>query len=318
DPPDLRIFSEVQSCNIRAGGHCGNYKFSNTCVLDSLLVALHICYCTYGPIRDLFRSDRRMNVLMAFLNAGQYDKAKAYWLINVNLILNEWRFDMNGLVDVWSEVKDHLPMFEELVYAQYYFDEDRSSPAFSIFEELHQKTLRIFQEFGDVKLLGLSYRDPHLVLIHVDGRLDSELPHFIDAYGRTYNLQSVLFSKMTEEVNHMVCCNKVLDRWILYDDNPEKSSFSDFNIQHADFKNEYAIHLAVYVKSDEENYGYVNDEVPFGVPEDGGSVLGARPYFEDIYVEGMYSHRQRNSCTNSCTQKESTDRNKTWWVGLTL
>ena len=32
----------------------------------------------------------------------------------------------------------------------------------------------------------------------------------------------------------------------------------------------------------------------------------------------VYTHSQANSCTKSCTQKESTERNETWWVDLTF
>ncbi|KAL6485698.1 hypothetical protein MHYP_G00050900 [Metynnis hypsauchen] len=277
DFPDPQRFTKALNINVKAGGHYGTYQFTNTCVLDSLLVALYICYISFELIQDLFRCDRRMSVIMTFLSAGRYDQAKAFWLINLNLISDSCRFRMHEEVDVCSKVEDHLPVFDDLVYAKYHYDDDRSSPR--IYDEIHECTLSAFERYGDVKLLG-RYADPHLILVNVDGRMGTAPPLYVNEYNRTFSLQFLLLWKKTERGNHMIGCNKVEDGWILYDNNPEKPSFSDFDIEHADFTNTFVIYLAGYVKSAqaEEIYEYANDTVPFGVPEEGSSAHGARPF----------------------------------------
>ncbi|KAI4898969.1 hypothetical protein NFI96_025887 [Prochilodus magdalenae] len=155
---------------------------------------------------------------------------------------------MHEEVNVWSEVDNHLPMFNDMVCAKYHFDEDRSSPQFS--DYLYQSTLSEFECYGDVKFLGLKYTDPLLILVSVNGCLDSIPPLQIqDIYDRTYELQFLLLCNTSESVNHMTACSKLDDRWVHYDNNPEKLHYEPFNIETADFKKQFVIYLAGYVNT---------------------------------------------------------------------
>ncbi|XP_072551714.1 uncharacterized protein [Salminus brasiliensis] len=273
------LIPDVCRSSVKAGGYYGQYQFINTCVLDSFLVVLLNCYIQNYLIVQIFRSDRTIIAVMTFLCTGQYNKAKALWLIQLNLLSDSCRFNMVDEVNVWSEVGDHLPIFNDLVCANYHFDEDRLSP--QIFDELHQSTISELECLGDVKLLGLNYVDPCCALVNVDGRKDTAPPLSItDKYDRTFELQFLLLCKKNESVNHMVGCFQLEGRWYLYDNNPEKPPFVVFPIEHADFTNEYVIYLAGYVNI--TKHEYVNEEVPFGVPEEGSSVPGTRPFNSPI------------------------------------
>ncbi|XP_072551725.1 uncharacterized protein [Salminus brasiliensis] len=272
------LIPDVCRSSVKAGGHYDQYQFKNTCVLDSLLVALYYCYIRNELIQQLFRCDRTINAVMTFLCTGQHNQAKALWLIQLNLLSDSCRFNMVDEVDVWSEVGDHLPMFNGLVCANYHFDEDRLSP--QITDELHQSTISAFQCLGDVKLLGLNYGDPSCAVVNVDGRKDTAPPLCVtDKYNRIFELQFLLLCKKNESVNHMVGCFQLEGRWYLYDNNPEKPPFVVFPIEHADFTNEYVIYLAGYVNITKHEW----KEVPFGVPEEGSSVPGTRPFNSPIW-----------------------------------
>ncbi|XP_036418629.1 uncharacterized protein LOC118802258 [Colossoma macropomum] len=275
----MPITDASRSC-ISACGQYGTSQIINTCVLDSLLYVLRNCHSKYMAIRELFRCDRTINAIMIFLHMARYNEAKMLWLIQLNLVeFSKCKFTMCEEVDVWSEVEDHLPMFNDLACAKYHFDEDRASPQIS--DDLYQSTLCAFQCCcGDVKILGLSYTDPRLVLVNVNQRLDRAPQLYItDKYGRTFELQFLLLCNKSELVSHMTGCSKREDRWVLYDNNPEKPPFDDFDIENADFKSQYIIHLAGYVNTSQagDKDEYVKDDVPLGFLED-GSDCGTRAF----------------------------------------
>ncbi|XP_066533480.1 uncharacterized protein [Hoplias malabaricus] len=270
DFPDLKTYAEGQSC-LKAGGCYGTYQLLNTCVLDSLLVAILVCYRKYLIIQDLFNSDHILRSTMSFLYMGRPEEAKVFCLIQLNLLSDNCKFFMSGEVDVTSMVDDYLPLFNNLACARYFFDEDRSSPRVS--DEIYQNILSAFVNYGDVKLLGTNYIDPVFIIVNIDGRLDRAPELLIQQYGRTFMLQFMLLCNKIEAPQHMLSCNKEDDGWILCDIRPGGPHITDFDIEKADFKNQYVIYSAGYIKTEEKE-----DEVPFGVPEDGSSAFGARPF----------------------------------------
>ncbi|XP_017553222.1 uncharacterized protein LOC108427519 isoform X2 [Pygocentrus nattereri] len=276
---ELQMITDASRRHISAGGQYGTSQIINTCVLDSLLYVLRNCHSKYMEIRELFRHDRTINAIMIFLHKERYNEAKMLWLIQLKLVSGECRFNICEKVNVWSKVEDHLPMFNDLACAKYHFDEDRASPQIS--DDVYQSTLSAFECCcGDVKFLGLRYTDPRLVLVNVSGRRDRAPQFYItDKYGRTFELQFLLLSNTTEPVKHMTGCSKLEDRWVLYDNNPEKPPFEDFNIENADFTNHFIIYLAGYVNTSQagDKDESLKDDAPLGILED-GSDCGTRVF----------------------------------------
>ncbi|XP_066532965.1 uncharacterized protein [Hoplias malabaricus] len=276
-----KMTTHVWNSHIPAGGCYCRYQLINTCVLDSLLYVLRSAHSKHKCIQELFRCDRTMSAIMIFLYAEKYDQAKVLWLIQLNLLSENCRFFMSEEVDVWSEVEDHLPVFNDMVLARHHYDEGRQSPDIS--ESLYHNTLSVFECYGDVKILGLNCTDFCLILVHVNGRMGTApQSHITDVYGRTYELEFLLLSDNTEPINHMVGCSETVAGWVLYDDNPEKTPMNEFNMENADFLDHLVIHLSGYVNTSKShqgggNGGHLQEYVPFGVPEE-GSQVGTSPF----------------------------------------
>ncbi|XP_036417253.1 uncharacterized protein LOC118801187 [Colossoma macropomum] len=243
--PDLKkLMMEDWKSYIKAGGHYDLYKAENTCVLDSLLVGFHLCYTKFEKIKLLFQSDSIMNAIMIFLDAKKYNEAKVLWLVRLNLMSEDCKFQINfqKVINVWSEVKDHLPMLQELVCSRDHFSE--SGAIHGAADRLQESILREFQPYGEVMTLG-KYGDPCLILVNIDGLMDTAPPLIKDKYGRTFELQFLLLWKRREQTKHMVVCCNLVDRWVLYDNNPSVAPDIDFNAAY--FKKDYPVHLAGYV-----------------------------------------------------------------------
>ncbi|XP_017553159.1 uncharacterized protein LOC108427481 [Pygocentrus nattereri] len=223
----LEITDDWSIC-VKARGRYGSYQFINTCVLDSLLVGLFICHIKFENIHLLLQSDLTLNTIMTYLYAKKHDQAKALWLIHLKLFDDHCKFKMSATVDVWSEVKDHLPMLRKLVCSKDHAE--------------HESIYREFQRYGDVMILAETNGDPSLILVHTDGM--NTAPPFNVKDG-TFELQFLLlWKKMAGK--HMVVCNKLVDRWFLHDS--DELSDRNFSIDCANFRRDYSVYLAAYVK----------------------------------------------------------------------
>nr|XP_055042875.1 uncharacterized protein LOC129429915 [Misgurnus anguillicaudatus] len=253
--------SSADAISLSADGYCGPFKFINMCVTDSLLMASFCLYLKNDQVRSLFSCNSILRAAMVFLGAGKYDKAKACWVfaqfdLAKNMIFqvtitNEFG-NLYFVIDAKSEPKDHLNIFNELVLGTYHFDEDKIS------QEILIKTLSKFEHLGDVRALGMNDKNPAAIIVDVDRRLDTAPPLTVcDDYDRVFKLQFLLMTQKSS-LDHVIVGLFLSDRWVLYDD--LKPTFEDFNIDSADFKDDFVILVA----------GYVNiPNVPFGISEEG-------------------------------------------------
>ncbi|XP_036417068.1 uncharacterized protein LOC118801002 [Colossoma macropomum] len=214
---------------VKAGGHYGSYQFINTCVLDLLLVALYICHIKFENIHLLFQSDFILNSIMNYLYANKRDQAKALRLIHLKLLDDHCKFKTSATVDVWSEAKDHLSMFRQLVCSKDHVE----------IKSIHCE----FQRYGEVTILGKADGDPCLILVNTDGCMNTAPP--LNVKDRTFELQFLLlWRKVTGK--HMVVCSKLVDRWVLHGSN--EVSDRDFSFNRANFRCDYSVYLAGYAK----------------------------------------------------------------------
>ncbi|XP_046878363.1 uncharacterized protein LOC124469236 [Hypomesus transpacificus] len=196
------------------GGSYDTFQFQNTCVLDSLLAGIHCLDMQFPKIQELFSTDRTVNAVLRFMHHGEYNKAKALWLINLSLRSGNNRNFDSQFVSIRGYPGDHLPNFSDLVWATFHYDEDRFSPTSE--DRLMKITLEAFQTYGDVKLLGV--QSAQLVLVYINGRMDSLPPLSVtDDHERTYTLEFLLLGKITSHYNHMVLYTKLIGRWMIFD-----------------------------------------------------------------------------------------------------
>ncbi|XP_028809179.1 uncharacterized protein LOC114763581 [Denticeps clupeoides] len=222
-------------------------QFYNTCVLDSILVSLHILYKKMSVIRSLFKRDRTLHAAIMLLEAKLYEDARCLWLINLQLIGAGFR---RRSLDITSNVSDHLPMFNDLVRARYHYDDDRTSPRLG--GMIYYNTLKSFEDYGDAIAMGPE-ASPVFILINVAGRLESCPPDCItDCYDRCYKLQFLLLGIIEPEFNHMVAAVNLNKRWVLYAaDASGETHFQDFNM--AAGIGDMVVHLAGYVTTKNED-----------------------------------------------------------------
>ncbi|KAL1254711.1 hypothetical protein QQF64_016940 [Cirrhinus molitorella] len=250
----------IDSISLRADGQFGQFKFINMCVPDSFLMALYVCYMQHDCIASLFDSSEKLRAPMVFLGNGKYNEAKASWLFGglycpTFKVTNNRSDNEKHLIDAWSEPKDHLHMFNELVLPK-----DHSS---LLAKQVSEISLSKFEHLGDVHGLGFSDPNPLLVLVDIH-ELDIAPPQFVkDDYDRTFELQFLLLTK-SSALTHILAGLNVFDRWVLYDD--LKLPCDDFNPKCADFKYDFDVHFAGYVNITQDDQ---DRDVPFGVPETG-------------------------------------------------
>ncbi|XP_062323992.1 uncharacterized protein LOC134025127 [Osmerus eperlanus] len=196
------------------GGSYDTFQFQNTCVLDSLLAGIHFLDMQFPQIQELFSTDRTVVAVLRFMHHGEYNKAKALWLINLSLRSGDNRNFDSQFVQIRGYPGDHLPNFSDLVWATFHYDEDRFSPRPE--DPLMKITLKAFQDYGDVKLLGV--QRAQLVLVYIDGRMDTLPPLSVrDDCGRTYTLEFLLLGEITPHDNHMVLYTNLIGRWMIFD-----------------------------------------------------------------------------------------------------
>ncbi|XP_073673140.1 uncharacterized protein [Garra rufa] len=259
--PTRSEYLPIDTVSLRADGQFGPFKFINMCVPDSYLMALYICYTKYECIASLLNSFVKLRAPMVFIRNKMYNEAKACWLFGgldcpTFKVTNDRSDNEKYVIDAWSEPKNHLHMFNELVLPKYH----SSLPA----KQVSQNSLSKFEHLGDVH--GLGFNDPNPLLVLVDTRqlLDIAPPLYVnDDYNRTFELQFLLLTR-TSCFTHILAGLNVFDRWVLYDD--LKLDYDDFNPKCADFKGDFVILSAGYVNITQDDQ---DRDVPFGVSEEG-------------------------------------------------
>ncbi|XP_060762976.1 uncharacterized protein LOC132872264 isoform X2 [Neoarius graeffei] len=132
----------------------GLYQFINTCVPDTLLASFHILYIKHLHIRDLLMSNYFIKILMIKLNGAKYNHARALWIQQL--------VDFNKC-DRFSNIKDHFPVIDKLVYAKVDYHQETPSD-----HPVYKKTLSKFRIFGDLRAMGDPISGPALILVHRD------------------------------------------------------------------------------------------------------------------------------------------------------
>ncbi|XP_072551738.1 uncharacterized protein [Salminus brasiliensis] len=245
----------IHGVYIRADGHFATYQFTNTCVLDSILAAFHVCYIKFQNVRSLLESNVSLKIILAYLNAADYNNAKALWLRQLG------RVPQNNEIDIFGTVKDHFPMFAKLVCAQveYHQETPDDSP-------VYETTVSKFRVLGDVKALGCA-DNPTMILV-VPKTFDTKVqkpPLCVeDGNKKIFQLQFLLLGEGTHMVMSFQFTKKI---WILYDNNPAFRSFRPFNLEQD--LHRYMICWAGYINTTQA------DERKIGIPETGG---GAQPF----------------------------------------
>ncbi len=113
-PFRLECWPNIYSIYLKDGGQFGPIEFINTCVPDSFLMALYICYIHHVHIKSLFNSFEKLRAPMVFFRARMYNEAKASWLFWCNDTVKGSE-NYKYVKDAWSNPKDHLHMFDELI-----------------------------------------------------------------------------------------------------------------------------------------------------------------------------------------------------------
>ncbi|KAG9282425.1 hypothetical protein AMEX_G1087 [Astyanax mexicanus] len=212
---------------------------------------------------------------MIFLDAKKYNEARYLWLIYLNLLNPSCRFKISERIDFRSEVKDHLPVFRDLVCSKVHFSGDET-PLHGMDDILHQSTKRAFEPYGNVMPLGMNYKVPSVILVSKEDGLHTAPPIYVtDMYERTFTLQFLLVWKKQVYEKHMVVCCNMEDRWVLYDNHPDVLP-KDFNYDLEDFRNDYPVYLACYVNITQPGHSNVTD-VPVAEGGVGTSVWDWEP-----------------------------------------
>ncbi|KAB5517142.1 hypothetical protein PHYPO_G00186000 [Pangasianodon hypophthalmus] len=161
-------------------------QFTNTCVLDSLLAALHTAYIKFPNIKEILNRNDFFTEVMSLLKEKRYIKTRIVCVQELNL----------GKVDLYGNVKDYFPLIAKLKYAEITFKQKLPNDA--IYKEIPS----MFKQCGDVMVLG-DPSDPTLILVHREVHnvlyqdcKSTELPlHVDDEKNRTFALQFLLLGK---------------------------------------------------------------------------------------------------------------------------
>lgn len=169
---------------MKSGGRYGTHEFKNTCVLDSVLAGFHFLCILCPKIGKLLSMSQTLHAVIRFLDKEEYSKAKALWLINLCLCLNNNSLFQSEFIDIRGYVRDHLPNFRDLECASVYYDEE-SARADHFFSLLRNTTQRAFKDYSDEVMLLGPFQDVQLVLLHNEDSTRTFLPLSItDDYNR--------------------------------------------------------------------------------------------------------------------------------------
>ncbi|KAL7872381.1 hypothetical protein SRHO_G00073640 [Serrasalmus rhombeus] len=146
-----------------------------------------------------------------------------------------YQAENKNVINVLSEVKDHLPMLQELVCSRDHFSE--SGAIHGAGDRLQESILCEFQPYGDVMTLG-KYGDPCLILVKINGWMDTAPPLYIkDKYERTFELQFLLLWRNQGLIKHMVVHCNLVDRWVLDDNSQSVAPHNVFRFDTACYVN---------------------------------------------------------------------------------
>ncbi|XP_058612623.1 uncharacterized protein LOC131527498 isoform X2 [Onychostoma macrolepis] len=237
----LECWPNIYAIYLKDYGQFGPIEFINTCVPDSYLMALYICYIHHDHIASLFNSFEKLRAPMVFLRARMYNEAKASWLFWCNVTVKNTE-NYKYVTDAWSNPNDHLHMFDELIVSN--------------------NNLR-FERLGNVHALGFSDLHPLLILVEINPAMDTAPPLYIDDdYDRSFELQFLLMTR-TSLPSHLIVGLNIFDRWVLYDNS--KLPYDPFNPKNADFRGDFTILLIAYVNIAQDHH---YREVPFELREE--------------------------------------------------
>ncbi|XP_060739269.1 uncharacterized protein LOC132854709 [Tachysurus vachellii] len=198
----------------------GSDRYSNTCVLDTVLTAVHIAYICCPNIADLLNRNDFFRELISLLNNKKYNEARTFCVTELN----------HGKVDLFGNVEEYFPLFEKLVWPE-------SSPN-------DCKIIRKLKKFGRVFVLG-NPSDPPLILVpvKVPNVPCVKLPHHVNDEEKKRDF-ACIFLLIGKDKHMTMCFQSSENEWHLYDNDPNKPSFHLFDSDHFKY---YMICLAVYV-----------------------------------------------------------------------
>ncbi|XP_017352030.1 uncharacterized protein LOC108281013 [Ictalurus punctatus] len=220
----LDCLDDEKFCYIKEAGSSGPYQFKRTCVLDSLLAALHTTYLKYPNVKALLDSDELFRELMAFLSFGRYVEAKIRCVQKLKHVQVD---DTRKEMDFYGSVYDHFVLLDKLVCE--FTDKPRSLKDSHIYKEMLSIS---FDTSGCEPNVFLSFRkaleDPEDLTLILGNCSAPPLLHFKDEKKRTFVLQFVLLGKN----DHMTMCFQSSDnKWHLYDNDKTKPPFQSFDLE---------------------------------------------------------------------------------------
>lgn len=127
----MDCLDDEKFCYIKEAGSSGPYQFKRTCVLDSLLAALHTTYLKYPNVKALLDSDELFRELMAFLSFGRYVEAKIRCVQKLKHVQVD---DTRKEMDFYGSVYDHFVLLDKLVCE--FTDKPRSLKDSHIYKEM--------------------------------------------------------------------------------------------------------------------------------------------------------------------------------------
>ncbi|XP_047674938.1 uncharacterized protein LOC113654818 isoform X1 [Tachysurus fulvidraco] len=205
---------------IKACSPSGSDRYSNTCVLDTVLTTFHIAYICCPNVADLLNRNDFFREVISLLNNKKYDEARKVCVTELN----------HGKVDLFGNVEEYFPLFAKLVWPE-------RSPN-------DCKLIRELKKFGRVFVLG-DPSDPPLILVpvKVPNVPCDKLPPNVNDEEKKRNF-ACIFLLMGKDKHMTMCFQSSENEWHLYDNDPNMPSFQPFDPDH--FIN-YMICLAVYV-----------------------------------------------------------------------
>ncbi|XP_066534055.1 uncharacterized protein [Hoplias malabaricus] len=234
----------IRNVYVRAGGRFSTYQFIHTCVLDSIMAALHLSSIKHINVEQLLKRDASLGVILSYITTEKFDEAKALWMRQLG------RHPENNTLNCASRVQHHFPLFVKLVCANVDYHQETPDT-----KAIYQRTLSHFRGLGDVQALG-DEDNPTLIWVNQVRLHRSELPPVvIDDDNRIFDL---LFLLLGEETHMVLCFNLMKDTWILFDNDPNVRALRFFNFEQEIHR--YLICSAAYVNT---------TQVKLGVPETG-------------------------------------------------
>ncbi|XP_027032455.1 uncharacterized protein LOC113662035 [Tachysurus fulvidraco] len=239
----------------------GSDRYSNTCVLDTVLTTFHIAYKCCPNVADLLKRNDFFRHLISLLDNKKYDEARTFCVTELN----------HGKVDLFGNVEEYFPLFEKLVWPE-------SSPK-------DCEIIRELKKVGSVFVLG-DPSDPPLILVPVavPNVPIIEPPPNVNDEEKKRNF-ACIFLLMGKDKHMTMCFQSSEITWHLYDNDPNEPSFRPFNRDHLKY---YMTCLAVYVNITQlEEYKGIAETGAGAIPFDIGtrSSLGdPEPYTYSVAI----------------------------------